>query len=214
MTTTKEWPDAVIKQITDSIAYNAPTRTLSTLLPFDSIKFGKDCIELHNSIIKTLYKDEKMKLGDRIVGASTATHTILKNQGLAGDLKIISFLTAEGKNATGNATANKLKESVGDYVKKYYSGSGVSIFGVSALDGYHSMLLTYRLTSDKKSEFMLIDQGPATSLISGKVIFSTSQALDDALSEYVRGRKDKRTGGNYEYPANISLYKIYPKASK
>ncbi|MFO1370452.1 MAG: hypothetical protein U1F46_15780 [Marinagarivorans sp.] len=213
MTRSKEWPESVVKEITDSIVGNAPTRTFSTLIPFESIKFGKDCIELHNSIIRLLYKDEKMKLGDRIVGGSTATHTILNNQGLAGALKEIIFLDTKGNDASGNGTASRLKESIGDYVKKHHT-AGVSIFGVSALDGYHSMLLTYRLTNDKKSEFMLVDQGPATSIISGKATFSTAKALDDALSDYVLGLKDKRTKGNYEYRANIGLYKIYPKASK
>lgn len=217
MSNNKEWPENVVQEITSSIGSNAATRTLSTLIPFDSIKFGKDCIELHNFIIRKLYKDEKMKLGDRIVGGETATHTILKKQGLAGELKKIEFLTENNKDASGNRTAHKLKESVGEYVKKYYCNDcngGASIYGVSALDGYHSMMLTYRKTKDKKEEFILIDQGPATSLLFGKATFHSPNALDNALSEYVRGLKDKRTKGNFEYPADIGLYKIYPRSSK
>ena len=211
MSVKKEWPNTVIKEIDDIIAYNAPVRTLSTLIPVDSVKFGKDCIELLNAIIRKLYKKDRMLLGDRIVGTDSSTHQILKKKKLAGNLKTFSFVTEEGGKSTGNATAHTLNESVGAYVKKWYGGTGVSIYGVSALDGYHSMLLTYQVKNNK-SEFLLIDQGPATSLLTGKSTFATAAGLDDDLSLYVRGRQDKRVGvgGKYQYPANIELFKLYP----
>jgi hypothetical protein len=207
----KEWPNTVIKEIDDIIAYNAPVRTLSTLIPVDSVKFGKDCIELLNAIIRKLYKKERMLLGDRIVGTDSSTHQILKKKKLAGSIKTFSFMTEDGKKSGGNATAHQLGESVGAYVKKWYGGTGVSIYGVSALDGYHSMLLTYQVKNNK-SEFTLIDQGPATSLLTGRSTFATAAGLDNDLSLYVRGRQDKRVGvgGKYQYPANIELFKLYP----
>jgi len=158
---------------------------------------------------------ERMRLGDRIVGTKSSTHQILQNQGLASELKEFSFLTKEDQISVGNANAYKLNESVGAYIKKNYQGSGISIFGVSAMDGYHSMLLTYQL-KDGKPEFTLIDQGPATSFLTGKSVFFTEASLDSNLSEYVRGLQNKRTGkgGKYEYPANIGLYKIYPGTPK
>jgi hypothetical protein len=149
-----------------------------------------------------------MRLGDRIVGEGTSTHHILHKQGLAGNLYIFRFVNKNGRRSTGNATAHKLEKSVGAYVKAHYSGKpGVSIYGLSVLDGYHSMLLTYDGT-----EFALIDQGPATSILSGKSTFSVESVMDDALSEYVRDRQDKRVGkaNQYQYPAIIQVYKIYP----
>lgn len=91
----------------------------------------------------------------------------------------------------------------------------MSIFGVSAMDGYHSMLLTFQM-KDGKSTFTLIDQGPAISFLTGKSAFSTAESLDAALSEYVRDRQNKRVGKNdqYEYPADISVFKIYPGTPK
>ncbi|VAW68253.1 hypothetical protein MNBD_GAMMA09-1765 [hydrothermal vent metagenome] len=215
MSKKKEWPVSIIKDIEEINSYNAPVRTISILIPIDSVKFGKDCIELLNAIIKKLYKKDRMNLGDRIVGTKTSTHQILKDQGLAGELKTFGFLTKGGSKAQGNATANKLKDSVGEYIKKWYGGSGVSIFGVSAMDGYHSMLLTYQ-RKDGKSKFTLIDQGPATSFLTGKSTFYTANDLDSSLSEYVKDRQDKRVGKNgiYEYPADIALFKIYPETPK
>jgi len=95
---------------------------------------------------------------------------------------------------------------VNDY-KNGYGGSGVSIFGLSALNGYHSMTLIYN-----GSDFTLIDQGPATSFFTGKSTFKVESVLDDHLSEYVRSKQRVRIGTKkqYKYPAEMSLYKIYP----
>lgn len=211
MRQSKEWPDSVLEDIDEKISMNAPIRSISVLIPFESVKFGKDCIELLNAVIRKLYRNSKMKLGDRIVGTESSTHQILQGQRLAGELKKFSFLTKEGEAAKGNATAHKLGDSVGAYVKKHYGGSGVSIFGVSALDGYHSMLLTY-----DGSMFQLIDQGPATSFFTGKVAAKVGKVLDNELSDYVRGLQDKRVGNDkqYELPATIEVFKIYPSAQK
>ena len=208
-----EFPDSIIKTINDEISFNAPVRTLSVLIPIDMVKFGRDCIELHNDIVKKILKEPRLKLGDRIVGTTGSTHQILLRKGLASPLKVFSFVTQTDKPATGNASAHKLQESVGEYVKKNYGGLGVSIYGVSALDGYHSMLLTYRIKNGVH-EFNLIDQGPATSILTGKSTFNTAQGFDTALSEYVRDKQGKRTRGGHQYQANIQIYKIYPGKTK
>ena len=75
------------------------------------------------------------------------------------------------------------------------------------------MLVTYRIKNGTH-EFNLIDQGPATSILTGKSTFNTAQALDSALSDYVRDRQGKRTDGGHQFPANIQIYKIYPGKPK
>jgi hypothetical protein len=102
-----------------------------------------------------------------------------------------------------------MKESLGEYVKKNYGKKGVSVYGVSALDGYHSMLLTCRVEGGV-SRFMLVDQGPATSLLSGKSVFTMASALDETLSAYVKAKQGKRTAGGHEFPASIQIYKLFP----
>jgi hypothetical protein len=153
-----------------------------------------------------------MKLGSQIVG-NKSTHQILQKMGLASPLETFSFLTQKGGKSVGNATAWDLKRSIGMYIKQNHKGSGVSIYGVSAMNGYHSMLVTYR-TNQGASEFILLDQGPATSLITGRSTYHTASELDSALEEYVRDKKGKRTKGGYEYPSNIQLYRLFPGKGK
>ena len=120
-----------------------------------------------------------MKLGSQIVGHGS-THQILQRKGLAGPLVVFPFVTSAAVPvlAKGNATAVKLKQSIGEFVKKNHgAGTGVSIYGVSPLNGYHSILLTYRIKNGIH-DFSLIDQGPATSFLTGKSTFKTAQALD------------------------------------
>jgi hypothetical protein len=92
----EEFPDGVIQDIEKEISYNAPVRTLSTLIPIDSLKFGRDCIEIHNDLLRKIYRDPGMKLGDRIVGTPTSTHQILLKKRLAGPLKTFPFVTKAG----------------------------------------------------------------------------------------------------------------------
>ena len=76
------------------------------------------------------------------------------------------------------------------------------------------MTLTYR-KKNKGPEFFLIDQGPATSLLTGKFKAKTPQEFDEALIAYFRSKKDVRIRDTeYQYPATIGIYRIYPDTVK
>lgn len=203
-----DFPDSVLERIDDAISFNATVRSLTYLIPGRQ-DWGKDCIKTHNAIIRNIFDEPNMRLGSKIVG-SPSTHQILKRKGRAGPVKIFSFWTDTGKKAVGHADADRLMASIGGYVVKNYSGQGVSIYGVSVMDGYHSMTLTYR-KNNKQSEFCLIDQGPATSMLTGKFKTKTPQELDEVLNEYVKSKKDVRIADtNYQYPATIGIYRFLP----
>ncbi len=206
------FPSSVVDDIRDYISGNALKRDISIFLP-DNVVWGKDCIKLHNGIIKdVLFKNEGLQLGDKIIGKGS-THAKLLQAGKAGELKSFGILTEQGKPARGNAVAYSLKESVGHYIEENYRGSGVQVYGISVNDGYHSVTLTYGKNEKGELEYHLIDNGGATSRITGHTSFKTAQELDNALNEYLRAdhTRDYRVGSqkNMQIPARIDVYEIY-----
>jgi len=73
----KEWPLSVLIEIDEEVSFNAPLRSISVLIPSHDIRFGMDCITLHNAILKKIYKKE-LKLGSKIVGTGDSTHSSLQ----------------------------------------------------------------------------------------------------------------------------------------
>lgn len=202
----------VIEEMRSYIAGNAIIQDIAYLFGQGAV-WGKDCITLHNGIIKDiLYKGQRIRLGDRIIGRGS-THERMFKKGKASKLKSFAFLTDSGRVAAGNATAHSLKTSPGEYIEGKYRGVGVQIYGVSIHDGYHALTLTYGKNRSGGLEFHLIDNGPGTSLITGHRQFQTAQELDRALNKYIRGRaiRSYRVGRNNNLimPARIDVYEIF-----
>jgi hypothetical protein len=195
------------------IAGNAIIQDIAYLLGLRAV-WGKDCITLHNGIIRDiLLEGRRARLGDRIIGKGSTYERMLKRGGVSG-LKSFAFLTDAGRDAAGNATAHSLKDSAGSYIESNYRGTGVQVYGVSIHDGYHALTLTHGKSGGGNLEFHLIDNGPGTSLLTGHRVFKTAQELDEALCAYIRrdAVKAYRVGRNKDQimPARIDVYEIYP----
>ncbi len=108
------------------------------------------------------------------------------------------ILLIKGAKYIGNASVWDLKSRVGEYVKINHIGTA-EIYGVDAMNGYHTMLLTYRARGGA-SEFTLLDQDSATSFLAGRLIFHTASESDSVLEEPVRDRQGKRTKGDTNTP--------------
>ena len=57
-------------------------------------------------------------------------------------------------------------------------------------------------------EFNLFDQGPATNSWDGNSVFKSAASFDEAISNYVKSKQDKRTSNGSVMPANAQLFKI------
>ncbi len=204
----RNFPVSVVGKIKTELRGNSLKRSISVMIPFQSISFGKDCITVHNAIIQeVLFPNEKVKTGSQIVGKNS-THEKLQEQGVATGLKTFNFLTKGGGNSPYNDMADHMSESLGQYLEDNYSGEGVKVYGLSVNDGYHAMTLTYGENEDGEMEYNLFDQGPGTSLWSGRKTFTSPEDLDTHLNEYVQDKQDKRTKGGGKYGANIQIYLI------
>jgi hypothetical protein len=211
----KAFPARIVGKIRSYIAGNAIKQDIAYLFGLSAV-WGMDCITLHNGIIRDiLLEDPRTGLGDRIVGKGS-TYEKLAGRGEASGLKTFSFLTARGQEARGNPAAYSLKESAGAFIEGNYRGAGVQIYGVSIHDGYHALTLTYGQSESGSLEYHLIDNGPATSLLTGHRVFKSARELDEALCAYIRrdAVTDYRVGKNKDQamPARIDIYEIYAPA--
>lgn len=213
----RAFPAGVVGRMRSYIAGNAIIQDIAYLFGLGAV-WGKDCITLHNGIIRDiLLEGRRARLGDRIIGKGS-THERMLKRGEASGLKSFAFLTDAGREAAGNATAYSLKDSVGEYIKSNYRGTGVQVYGVSIHDGYHALTLTHGKSGGRSLEFHLIDNGPGTSLLTGHRVFKNAQELDEALCVYIRrdAVKTYRVGRNKDQimPARIDIYEIYPPRKK
>ncbi len=212
----KPWPTNIVDKIDDRNGYsNVLLRGISVLIPIKEISFGKDCITLFNDIVQNALFTPNQKTGNKIVGENSTHEALLKN-GRATNTLSFGFNTKDGKKAFDNSTAFSLSSSIGDYIKAKYNvdEGGVKIYGVSVLDGNHSMIITYGKNEEGEMEFNLFDQGPGTTGFSGRNTFSTAAELDAQLNSYVRGWKDKRNDNGTTIPAEISIFLIKPDEEK
>jgi len=156
---------------------------------------------------EAIYSNQKR--GSQIVGEGSL-HEKLKENGRASELKTFKAVDENDKIVRGNAKAEKLQTSIGKHLEKQYNEKegGVNVYGLSVLDGYHSMIVTYGKNEKGKIEFNLFDQGPATSFWSGNSTFETAEKLDEAINNYIKSKQDKRTKNGSEYPANAQIFKI------
>jgi RHS repeat-associated protein len=187
----KPFPTSIVKAIRDEIGMNALKRSVSIWLPED-VTWGENCIEVFNRIVQNVLFDKEQSVGSQIIGKNS-TQSKLADKNRASGVMTFNFLTEKGKAATGNSTADKLSESVGDYIKRNYSSEdgGVKVYGLSVLDGYHSIMLTYGKNEDGDLEFNVFDQGPFTNMFDGNSTFTDPKDLDNAINEYVKGRQGK-----------------------
>ncbi len=210
------FPADIVGRMRSYIAGNAIVQDIAYLFGLGAV-WGKDCITLHNGIVRDILFDApRMRLGDRIIG-NGSTHKKLLESGKASELRAFAFVTENGQ-AANSANAHALKDSVGKFIEADYRGAGVQVYGLSIHDGYHALTLTYGKNAAGGTEFHLIDNGSATSLITGHRTFETAAELDEAIGSYVRrdAVRKYRVGrnGDQPMPARVDVYEIYTPREK
>lgn len=205
----RPFPTNIVNRIRKELGHNSIWRSISTAIPIESVGFGSNCIEVCNRIVKNVLFDNNQKGGSQIVGKNSL-HSRLKESGRASELKTFNAIDKYGKIAKDNSSAEKIEKSIGGFIEGKYSDKegGVNVYGLSVLDGYHSMIVTYGKNENGDKEFNLFDQGPATNLWNGNSTFKTAEELDSAINDYIKERQDKRTSNGSSMPANVQLFKI------
>ncbi len=99
----------------------------------------ESCIACMNKGLRLLLGDPKQKMGSEVDKSMAKLGT----SGRAGAGRVIEFEDKKGRITTGTLRPETLHESVWDVVVEMSGGDpGWSVFGMSLLDGYHSVTLT------------------------------------------------------------------------
>lgn len=112
------------------------------------------CIVALNHGVKLLYGDSKLKLGSQI----DHSMNILEKLGKIAKTEIIEFVDAKGKITTGVTEPKSLSKSVYNEIMQSISeNNGCFVFGLSIMDGYHSVTILVEKT-DEQIEIFRCDQ--------------------------------------------------------
>jgi len=99
----------------------------------------ESCIACLNKGIRLLLNDPKQKMGSEVDKSMGK----LESSGRASAGRVIEFEDKKGRITTGTLRPEKLHESVWDTVIAMSGGDlGWSVFGMSLMDGYHSVTLS------------------------------------------------------------------------
>lgn len=197
-----------------------PSDDVNRMLNYFSTNSGApnrdDCITCHNKGMRTLLNNNSVPVGSQ----ADITRSKMQEAGYANETTSFGFTDANGNPSNGNASAENLESSVGATAENQADvGSGESsVFGVSIMDGYHTMTLTVSKTVLNgptedgtpltASTFTLSDQGTRTTDNAGNKTFDSAEALDQHLENYMQGHQDQRTQGGYQFPSIIEIHQI------
>jgi hypothetical protein len=97
-----------------------------------------DCLETINRALRSLYNEPQLRLSSTV----DLTMGVLQGQDRCAPTEEFNFLDADGKATTGVTPPVTLRRSVWDgLLEKVGDAKGYSVFGISPLDGNHSVLL-------------------------------------------------------------------------
>lgn len=123
--------------------------------PSEPGKKRDDCITCMNKGLRLLLDDLKQKVGSAV----HKTMKALEKSGRATKRRDIEFRDAAGKKTKGVRRPNKLDENVWDVLQKLSGGDvGWSVFGLSIMDGEHSVTLTLDNSDPSKPRVYWSDQ--------------------------------------------------------
>ena len=109
-----------------------------------------------NKAVKLLLNDPKQKTTPESIEKTMA---IIRTSGRSGPERVIEFEDKKGKITTGTLFPQNLHESVWDVVIAMTAGDfGWSVFGLSLMDGNHSVMLTLDNSNPSQPKVYWSDQ--------------------------------------------------------
>lgn len=131
-------------------------------------RVGKNCISILNSAVRIIYNKELTKT-PKLGSTIQDTMNILEKLNLVGMPTIVEFLDSMGAITKGVKEPVKLSQSVENQLISLSAPlTGWYLFGLSIMDGYHSVLIAVHITGEKKKLYWL-DQTVGFKEMTGKL---------------------------------------------
>jgi hypothetical protein len=163
----------------------------------------KDCLETVNEAMRLLFNDRDMRLGSTV----DLTMNALRKRGRALPARVHEFKDAKGRNTIGVTEPETLRESVWDALIAHTKGvPGWHLFGLSPLDGIHSVILALDFNDPTAPQVFWADQW---STKGGWKLYPTKEDLDGEIeyrtNSWWKGELPKK------FKSRCTLYPLIPR---
>jgi len=159
------------------------------------------------SCIATLNQGVRNVLGDQgqgVRGEIQTTMAALQTSGRIGESRVIEFLDPRGRRTTGARRPTTLSQSIWDTVIDMAGRDvGWSVFGLSLMDGYHSITLTL---DNRNLENPLMYWSDQWSSRGGWQLFDKAR-LDNEITTLTQGWWDGQPAGG-KHRTRVTLWRL------
>ncbi len=164
-----------------------------------------DCLETINRAVRALYNEPRLRLSSTV----DLTMGVLQGQGKCAPTEEFNFVDAEGKPTIGVTPPETLRRSVWDgLLAKVGDAKGYSVFGISPLDGNHSVLLVAD-THEAIPTFFWLDQWGTKG---GWKEYPSKEALDGEIERLTaKWWVSKLASLDTKFKSRCRVYPLIPK---
>ncbi len=171
----------------------------------------KNCLQTMNKGLRLLYDKPRMKLGSTVDLSMAALRNM--NPRRAAGFRTRNFLTVKADGSTRRTTGitqpDKLRRSVWDYViASAADAKGYSVFGMSPMDGYHSVFLVLDTNDPSDPKVYWMDQWESKG---GWKLYASKQELDGEVENLTHNwwlSKFREAGKRFK--TRCRLYQLIP----
>ena len=162
----------------------------------------KSCIACMNDAMRILLGDSKQRVGSEV----EKTMAKLQQSGHAGEARVIEFEDTKGRITYGTLYPDKLHESVWEAVKQLAGVDvGWSVFGMSVMDGNHSVTLTLDNNNPLRPTIYWSDQWSSKG---GWKPYNRAE-LDAEVTRLIQGWWNKQPE-NRKFNTRLRLWRLNP----
>jgi|GEM_PF-2393885 len=162
----------------------------------------KSCIGTMNQALRLLLNNSSQKVGSEV----HTTMEALRKEGHASAPHVVEFLNKSGKKTTGVSRPESLHVSILNALLQInQKENGWSVFGMSLMDGYHSVLLTLDNTDPANPKIYWSDQWRSK----GGWKAYTKDSLDTEVTSLTQGWWDQQPA-NRKHKTRVTLWRVLP----